>query len=331
MRDYYKTLGLKRGASKSQIRKKWLELAKRYHPDHNPDDPAAEDRFKEIQIAYSFLIDDNKRAIYDLTGSEQYSSAAASQSQVENYFYCKVMPSTIPMNDEVHVAFTYSSAGRLFNRPGFRDFHVTGPPYVSSRYVIHNGISVRETTLTFIVCPLRQGTILIDPASIQIGTKKFTSDPQTVLSLPRDCFYMKNQLAGPDPYEYPMHYESERDVLHSNKSWRRLHHVVLIPRSRTAMLFHTLGSALKIVCTISAVVYFAEYVGIYAAAVAGNVIGWVNCRMLYAVAGVKPKFRYSDSFPLVQEYLEKGYESGVDQAFPMVKSNWIYWVTKSMT
>jgi len=331
LRDYYKTLGLKRGASRAQIRKKWLELAKKHHPDHNPDNPLAEDRFKEIQIAYSFLIDDNKRAIYDLTGTDQFSPVTTQQSQIENYFYCKVTPSTIPMNDEVYVAFTYSSAGRLFNRPVFRDFHITGPPYVSSRYVIHNGVSVRETTLTFIVCPLRQGTILIGPASIQIGSRKFISDPQTILSLARDCFYMKNQSAGPDPYEFPMHYESDRDTLHSNKSWRRLHHVVLIPRSRMAMLFHTLGSALKIVCTISAVVYFNDYLGFWGSAAAGNIVGWMNCRMLYAVAGVKPKFRYSDSFPLVQEYLDKGYEPGVDQAFPMVKSNWIYMVTKSVT
>ncbi len=56
--DPYKTLNIKKDASKSEIRKAYRTLVKEWHPDINHDDPSAEERFKEIQQAYNFLISD---------------------------------------------------------------------------------------------------------------------------------------------------------------------------------------------------------------------------------------------------------------------------------
>ncbi len=66
--DYYDTLGVKRNASAEEIRKAYRRLARKYHPDVNPGDKAAEERFKQIQEAYRVLNDPKKRQMYDQLG-----------------------------------------------------------------------------------------------------------------------------------------------------------------------------------------------------------------------------------------------------------------------
>jgi curved DNA-binding protein len=68
-KDYYQTLGVSRNASADEIRKAYRKLAMKYHPDRNPDDKQAEERFKEINEAYQVLNDSQKRAHYDRVGS----------------------------------------------------------------------------------------------------------------------------------------------------------------------------------------------------------------------------------------------------------------------
>ncbi len=60
-RDYYETLGVSKGASASDIKKAYRKLALKYHPDKNPDDASAEEKFKEAAEAYEVLSDDTKR------------------------------------------------------------------------------------------------------------------------------------------------------------------------------------------------------------------------------------------------------------------------------
>ena len=67
-KDYYKVLGVKRGASSDEIRKVYRRLARKYHPDVNPGDQSAEDRFKSVQEAYDILSDEKKRKMYDQFG-----------------------------------------------------------------------------------------------------------------------------------------------------------------------------------------------------------------------------------------------------------------------
>jgi molecular chaperone DnaJ len=66
--DYYKTLGVERGAEEEEIRKAYRKLARKYHPDLNPGDKSAEERFKNVQEAYDILSDSKKRSMYDQVG-----------------------------------------------------------------------------------------------------------------------------------------------------------------------------------------------------------------------------------------------------------------------
>ncbi len=67
--DLYKTLGISRDASQAEIKKAYRKLAMQYHPDRNPDDKEAEDKFKQVGEAYSVLSDPEKRRRYDQFGS----------------------------------------------------------------------------------------------------------------------------------------------------------------------------------------------------------------------------------------------------------------------
>jgi curved DNA-binding protein len=69
-KDYYKILGVERNAGEDDIRKAYRKLAMQYHPDRNPNDKQAEERFKEINEAYQVLNDPKKRAHYDRLGSD---------------------------------------------------------------------------------------------------------------------------------------------------------------------------------------------------------------------------------------------------------------------
>ncbi len=69
-KDYYSTLGVKKGASKDEIKKAYRRLARKYHPDVNPDDDTAVKKFKEISEAYEVLGNEENRKLYDQLGSD---------------------------------------------------------------------------------------------------------------------------------------------------------------------------------------------------------------------------------------------------------------------
>lgn len=68
-KDYYKTLGVRRDASQAEIQKAYRELARKYHPDLNPDDKTAKRKFQEVQAAFDVLNNPEKRELYDRYGS----------------------------------------------------------------------------------------------------------------------------------------------------------------------------------------------------------------------------------------------------------------------
>lgn len=82
-RDYYEVLGLSRSATQDDVKQAFRKIAKEVHPDRNPGDAAAEDRFKEIQEAFSILHDPEKRRRYDRMGHAAFGGGDAGAERVD--------------------------------------------------------------------------------------------------------------------------------------------------------------------------------------------------------------------------------------------------------
>src|SRR5687768_17475006 len=67
-KDYYQILGVKKDAKADEIKKAYRRLARKHHPDVNPNDKASEEKFKEVQEAYDILSDEKKRKVFDRFG-----------------------------------------------------------------------------------------------------------------------------------------------------------------------------------------------------------------------------------------------------------------------
>ena len=74
-RDFYQVLGVARGASEKEIKGAYRKLARKHHPDVNPGDKQAEERFKEISEAYNMLSNPEKRKMYDQFGQQWHQAA----------------------------------------------------------------------------------------------------------------------------------------------------------------------------------------------------------------------------------------------------------------
>ena len=74
--DYYETLGAQKGADENELKRAYRQMAKKYHPDANPGDKTAEEKFKEVNEAYSVLSDAQKRAAYDQYGHAAFDGTA---------------------------------------------------------------------------------------------------------------------------------------------------------------------------------------------------------------------------------------------------------------
>jgi DnaJ-class molecular chaperone len=107
-RDYYEVLGVKRDATEEQIRQAFRKLARKFHPDVNPGDRTAEDKFKEINEAYEVLSDPEKRKRYDRLGANWKDGAEFT-----------------PPPDWGGVRVEYGDLGDIFGGSGFSDFFET--------------------------------------------------------------------------------------------------------------------------------------------------------------------------------------------------------------
>src|SRR5256885_12491930 len=76
-RDYYEVLDIARNAAEEEIKRAYRKLAVKFHPDKNPDDPHAEEKFKQLGEAYDVLMDPDKRAAYDRFGHAAFAQGGA--------------------------------------------------------------------------------------------------------------------------------------------------------------------------------------------------------------------------------------------------------------
>lgn len=115
-KDYYKVLGIAKGASEDEIKKAYRKQALRYHPDKNKS-PGAEDKFKEIAEAYDVLSDAKKRDIYDRFGEE--GNCTTSCIRVLFSFFFLVCFWQLSRQPVAHAALKTTCAGCLFRKKCF--------------------------------------------------------------------------------------------------------------------------------------------------------------------------------------------------------------------
>jgi DnaJ-class molecular chaperone len=124
-RDLYDILGVERTASPEEIKRAYRKLAKKHHPDHNPNDPKAEIAFKEIQHAYSVLKDKDKREHYDRFGHFGAGDFQTDQTG-HNVYTWGTGGSRINVEDLEDLFSGFSSAGAAERGPFERFFRQAG-------------------------------------------------------------------------------------------------------------------------------------------------------------------------------------------------------------
>ncbi|PRW57170.1 chaperone dnaJ 6 [Chlorella sorokiniana] len=103
----YEALGVAKDASQADIRKAYMKLALQLHPDKNPGDAGAEEKFKTLQKVYAILSDPDKRRVYDQTGSVEDSEELAGEKFNELYNYYRAMYAKVTEDDleQFHTSF----------------------------------------------------------------------------------------------------------------------------------------------------------------------------------------------------------------------------------
>jgi DnaJ domain/BatD DUF11 like domain len=303
--DLYQILGLDRSASPDAIKQAYRRLAQQYHPDKNPNNATAAEKFLSIQHAYETLIDSEKKRIYDSQSGTGFNFVAA--ENLHHYFEVKCNTKSVKVNQEFEVTYTYTGEGRYFVKPKFDHFFVTSKPIVTSRVVSLDGFQVKETNLTYTLAPLQKGDFIINRAKIKLHQKPFETSELTIHVTDNECFFMKDKVADGKPYVLQLNYE---EVVTGQffKTLRIQRHDVLIPRSRQAQWFHGLGTAVKYTFMVWIIILSIKTgYGFFIGVLAGGITGSANSQLFYWLVGVKSKFYFAMQHPAVRGYFDQGY------------------------
>ncbi|MCB9729135.1 MAG: DnaJ domain-containing protein [Deltaproteobacteria bacterium] len=119
-RDYYETLGVERKASADEIKKAFRKLALQFHPDRNPDDKSAEERFKEVNEAYAVLSDPEKRKQYDMFGAEGFGQRYSQEDIFRNFDFRSIFDELGGGGFDFRSVFGGGNGGR--SQGGFNPF-----------------------------------------------------------------------------------------------------------------------------------------------------------------------------------------------------------------
>lgn len=318
-RSYYDILEVPVHASAAEIKRAFRRLALLYHPDTNKNIGGHSLFFLEIKEAYETLIDPVKRQAYDRRKPYQEPVAGFVFS-----FYALADKTLVACFDELRVSFTYTGEGRFFKKPDFKYFFITGVPYVSVRKVMQAGVEVKETTLTYIICPMQTGSLVIDRAAVKIRNQSYFTEPLTIQVTSSRCFFSKDKPADGIPYKYPMFYEAAvgADKIRLLKNFS---HTVLIPRSAYVQFYHRMAKGIKLVMMCwGVVICLMIKKNLAIGALTGLAFGGLMGNLLYMIAGVKPVFRLASRFKTVADYHAKGYQTGTDSGSRFLKSKWFY-------
>lgn len=160
MKDYYQILGVTEDSGEEQIRRQYRKLAMQFHPDRNPDDPGAEEKFKEIAEAYGVLTDPEKRSAYDRARS--YGGAWQDNGSQGGFTYSQEDILRDLFRDP-RFQMMFQSLLREFQRSGFRSSsNFVRQSFFGGKGLLIGGLFMFGTLL---------GPALLNSASRQIGGK----------------------------------------------------------------------------------------------------------------------------------------------------------------
>lgn len=325
-KDYYKILEISTGAGADEIKRAYHRLAKLYHPDSNSSSIASAELFKEINEAYQVLSDPVKKGTYDLG---IVSTVIYNETVFEPYLSANVEEKAVLQNEEFEITYRYAGEGRVFKKPESSTIAYLSSPAVDHNIIYISGAEVKETSLTYTVCALTTGTILIPPASIYIRNKQIFSSELKVQSKNNNCFFCKKEQAAEHPFPFYLNKEQEVRTNYSRVFvYRR---TVLIPRSAYAYFYHQAGSTLKATFTILGLLSSLIYnVNLFTALACGALAGGAVCHSMYLLAGVKSKFYYALQYKEVKKYLMNNYDAGRDPTTRFLSGRFFYFLFTSM-
>jgi curved DNA-binding protein CbpA len=168
-RDYYATLGVTLDAGEEEIRRAYRRLALEWHPDRNPGNPAAEERFKAISEAYAILIDPRRRHAYDR--ARQAGTASEFQPRRDDLFR--------DLFADPHASAVFEDLAREFERLGLRvDRHVFQRTLFGGRTVVTGGIVfVSPLTPVLVLARLARLALRGAPKPTETGPRPPSAPP----------------------------------------------------------------------------------------------------------------------------------------------------------